>query len=423
MKKILSLVIMLMIYIFVSSNNSYAFAYTQNYYNQNYSYWCTAGSYWAYSYPYMSEWETYKYIAWNKTTTLLCKNWYVSASISYDNTYDTSYDYYYDYSNSYNNSSSCPTGRYWNYSYPSLSHLQTYNIVIWNTTTTLICKNWYVTVYDTYTNNNNYYNNYSYSNCSAGRYNNYNYPSLSHLQTYNIVIWNTTTTLVCNNWNVKVQNTYSNNYNNNYNYNYDNTYSIYYNNSNTNSTCSSGRYGAYSYPNLTDGQTYSTTSWNTTVSLICQNGNVSIQNTYTKNNNTNYNNYNNNACSSGRYGAYSYPNLTDGQTYSTTSWNTTVSLICQNGNVSIQNKYSNYNDNNYNYSNWSCSANSYWSYSYPNLTDGQTYTNKKTISWWQLITKLKCSNWNVSVIDTYSKCLHWYESYWNSCYESYYYRY
>ncbi|MDD2871876.1 MAG: hypothetical protein PHS49_07850 [Candidatus Gracilibacteria bacterium] len=365
MKKILSLVIMLMIYIFVSSNNSYAFAYTQNYYNQNYSYGCTAGSYGAYSYPYMSEGETYKYIAGNKTTTLLCKNGYVSASISYDNTYDTSYDYYYDYSNSYNNSSSCPTGRYGNYSYPSLSHLQTYNIVIGNTTTTL----------------------------------------------------------VCNNGNVKVQNTYSNNYNNNYNYNYDNTYSNYYNNSNTNSTCSSGRYGAYSYPNLTDGQTYSTTSGNTTVSLICQNGNVSIQNTYTKNNNTNYNNYNNNACSSGRYGAYSYPNLTDGQTYSTTSGNTTVSLICQNGNVSIQNKYSNYNDNNYNYSNGSCSANSYGSYSYPNLTDGQTYTNKKTISGGQLITKLKCSNGNVSVIDTYSKCLHGYESYGNSCYESYYYRY
>lgn len=248
--------------------------------------------------------------------------------------------------------------------------------------------------YNYYNSNNNYNNNssnYDYNYNNPNRYNNNDY--------------------YYNNW-----------YSNSYDYNnwYDNSYD--YNNNNwynysSDSSCPAWKIGPYNFPEMQNGNSYTTTIWNTTVSLICRNWYVSIRSS-----NTNSNNYiipTYNWCLAWRIWAYSYPELSNWSTYTTTVWDTTVTLICNNWYVSVKNSSTTYYNNYTNISDNSCSASSVWPYSYPDLSDNQTYNSRKSIRWWELVTTLKCNNWYVSVIDSYTSCLSNYYSSWNTCIRSY----
>lgn len=216
-----------------------------------------------------------------------------------------------------------------------------------------------------YYGNNNYYINDSYDN--------------NHKYSYDFHDNNNT-----NGYYYVNNNSY--NYNDNYNYNW----------------CFEWKTWPYSYPNLSNWATYTTKSWNTTATLKCSNWYVSVTKTQTYSDT--YTNTQKDYCSAGRLWNYSYPQLGNWATYTTTVWNTTATLICNNWYVSVKSSNTKYPDNNNWKPEYSCKANSYASYSYPNMNEWETYANIKDITWWKLTTKLKCVNAYVSVYDSYATC-------------------
>ncbi len=196
---------------------------------------------------------------------------------------------------------------------------------------------------------------------------------------------------------------YYDNYHNNHS-NHNNNFNTYNDNSNNyyDKWCSEGYTWPYKYPQLSNWQTYSTRSWNTTVTLLCSNWYVSVTSSSTHSNT--YNPPVDNGCKSWKIGTYSYPALSNGATYTTTVWNTTATLICNYWYVSVKSSNTNYPENHNRQPEYTCRANSYASYSYPNMNEGETYANIKDITWWKLTTKLKCVNGYVSVYDSYATC-------------------
>lgn len=177
---------------------------------------------------------------------------------------------------------------------------------------------------------------------------------------------------------------------------------IYYGNysSADSNWCESGRYWPYFFPDLTNWQSYTSTLWSTTTTLICKNWYVSIKNSISTNNNYSNITTNNYSCKSWKYGPYNYPDLTDWQKYTTTLWNTTTTLICKNWYVSIQDSYS---SNTYsNTSNYSSNS-SYYSYSNTNSC---------------LIINRNSNSSSTSTINNYS-CKYWYVKVWNKCRKNY----
>ena len=207
-----------------------------------------------------------------------------------------------------------------------------------------------------------------------------------------------------------------------------NAYSYNYFNYSYDSTCQAWRYWVYSFPELKDKQTYTTTKWLKTTVLVCNNWTVSIQNTTSSvstdsvvisnssvvTNNTSVTT-SDSSCKAWKVGKYSYPALSNGQTYNTTNWNKNATLICNNWYVTIKSSSTIYTDVTSITKDDSCKSWVYWTLDYPYLKNWEIYSNFKNISGGELETVLICSNWYISVFNTYTYCDCWYKSYWKIC--------
>lgn len=235
---------------------------------------CNAWKYWIHSFPSLSDRETHTSRVWSTTAVLVCKNWYVSIKSS--NT---------DYNDWYVNDStgSCNSWRYWIHSFPALSDKQTHTSIVWSTTAILVCKNWYVSIKNSNTAFNDWYVNDSNGSCNAWKYTSHSFPSLSNWQTFDskkyINWWIVTTTLICRNSYVSIKNTVTS-----CNSWFENSWTHCEPREIFNKSCPAGNHGWYRHPSLRHWKTHTVkrrlNRQYVYKVLKCNNWRVSIRNTY-----------------------------------------------------------------------------------------------------------------------------------------------
>lgn len=277
MKKII-IIISVIFSLFVVLNTTYSSYrdYDDGYYESSNNRLCDAWRYGPYSFPRISDWRTYTASSWDRIAVLECNNWYISVKTSRNNSYNN---------NHYSNISdwSCSSWRYGSHTFPRFSDNETYTSVVWNTTAILVCKNWYVSIQSSNTIQSTVYSNPSNGSCNAWRYVSHSFPALDNGQTYKskkyIGSGYVTTTLICKNWYVSIFNsvTSCNSWYESYwkNCNARETY---------NKTCYAWNYGWYNHPNIRHNKTYTVKKrlnrWYVYKVLKCNNWRITLRNTY-----------------------------------------------------------------------------------------------------------------------------------------------